>query len=118
MRQTYNVYCDESCHLERDHQRVMVLGAVWCPAEKAREAAVRLREIKAAHGLPPTFEVKWSKASASGLPFYQELVDYFFDNDDLHFRALVVPDKSLLDHEAFSQTHHVWYFKMYFELLK
>ena len=26
----YNVYCDESCHLENDHQKVMTLGAVWC----------------------------------------------------------------------------------------
>ena len=40
-----NVYCDESCHLENDHQKVMVLGAVTCPRDKAREIAVRLREL-------------------------------------------------------------------------
>ncbi len=34
MTQTYNVYCDESCHLEGDHQPAMVLGAVWCPLER------------------------------------------------------------------------------------
>lgn len=26
MNQTYNVYCDESCHLENDGQKAMVLG--------------------------------------------------------------------------------------------
>jgi hypothetical protein len=45
-------------------------------------------------------------------------MDYFFDDDDLHFRALVVPDKSKLDHEAFGQTHDDWYYKMYFDMLK
>jgi len=35
MGQTYNVYCDESCHLQNDGLSVMVLGAVWCPLEKA-----------------------------------------------------------------------------------
>lgn len=40
MSDTFNVYCDESCHLENDHQKAMVLGAVWCPLEKSREIAV------------------------------------------------------------------------------
>lgn len=29
MRETFNIYCDESCHLERDGQPNMVLGALW-----------------------------------------------------------------------------------------
>jgi len=28
MGDTFDVYCDESCHLENDHQKVMVLGAL------------------------------------------------------------------------------------------
>jgi hypothetical protein len=60
---TYNVYCDESCHLEHDHQPIMVLGAVWCPTEKAREISVSLRDIKKAHSLSPAFEIKWTKVS-------------------------------------------------------
>jgi hypothetical protein len=115
---TFNVYCDESCHLLNDHQRVMVLGAVWCAAAKSREIAVRIREIKTRHGLRPTVEVKWTKVSPSKRQLYVELVDYFLDDDDLHFRALVVPDKGALDHAAFKQTHDDWYFKMYFQLLK
>lgn len=115
---TYNVYCDESCHLEHDHQQVMVLGAVWCPLEKAREIAARLREIKAEHGMSPTFEVKWSKVSPAGLTLYRSLLDYFFDDDDLRFRALIVPDKSMLRHGAFNQDHDTWYFKMYYTMLK
>lgn len=117
MSETFNVYCDESCHLPSDGQRVMVLGAVWCPVEKTREIAVRLREIKLQHGLAPNFEVKWSKVSASKLTFYRDYLDYFFDDDDLHFRAWVA-DKNGLQHEAFGQTHDDWYYKMMFGLLE
>jgi hypothetical protein len=118
MSLTYNVYCDESCHLERDRQPVMVLGAVWCPLEKSREISVRIREIKTQHGLAPKFEFKWGKASPAKQDFYLALLDYFFDNADLHFRALVVQDKSRLQHELYEQTHDTWYYKMYFDMLK
>ena len=83
MSQILNVYCDESCHLENDGQTAMVLGAVWCPLEKRAEIAGRLREIKQKHGLSADFEVKWTKVGPSKLGFYLDLVDYFFDDDDL-----------------------------------
>lgn len=119
MGEIFNIYCDESCHLENDHQKAMVLGAVWCPIEKVREASIRLREIKRKHGLPSHFEVKWIKVSPAKVQFYLDWVDYFFDDNNLHFRALIIPDKSLLHHEAFAdQDHDIWYYKMYFDMLK
>jgi hypothetical protein len=114
----FNVYCDESCHLENDGHHVMVLGALWCPRDRARQIAERIRDVKIEHRLSPTLEIKWSKVSPGGLAFYQDLLDMFFDDDDLHFRALVVPDKTRLDHRAFSQDHDTWYYKMYYDLLK
>lgn len=118
MSTPYNVYCDESCHLENDHEDVMVLGAVWCPAEASRNAFVRLREIKAEHGLAHDFELKWTKVSPAKLAYYRDVLDYFFDSDDLGFRAVVIPDKTKLRHEEFGQTHDDWYYKMYFDMLK
>ena len=119
MSEIFNVYCDESCHLEHDRQKAMVLGAIWCPLDKSREIAVRLREIKQKHGLAPDFEVKWTKVSPAKTALYLDLVDYFFDDDDLHFRALIVPDKSKLRHDAIpGQDHDTWYYKMYFDMLK
>lgn len=112
----YNLYCDESCHLPNDGLPLMVLGVVSCPAKKAREVAVRLREIKEAHGMPSRFEVKWNKVSGRKAGFYRAWVDYFFDDDDLSFRA-VVADKRGLQHEAFDQDHDTWYYKMMFQLL-
>lgn len=114
---SYNVYCDESCHLEADKQAVMVLAAVWCPTEKAREIAVRLREIKKRHGLPASFEMRWSKVSPAKLDFYIDVVDYFFDTSDLHFRGLIA-EKGGLRHADFNQDHDSWYYKMYFLALQ
>jgi len=37
MSEVFNIYCDESCHLQHDGQKAMVLGAIWCPLDKARE---------------------------------------------------------------------------------
>lgn len=118
MKQLFNIYCDESCHLENDGEKAMVLGGVWCPADKKNEIFCRLREIKEEHGLNKRFEIKWNKVSKGKLDFYIDIINYFFDNSDLHFRALVVPNKQELNHEAFGQSHDTFYYKMYFNLLK
>jgi len=112
-----NIYCDESGHLEGQQQPVMVLGAVWCPEDRAGEIAAEIREIKVSHRLKSDFEVKWTKVSPGQLKFYLALIEYFFASDDLHFRALVVRQKDKLRHKAFQQDHETWYYKMYFELL-
>jgi hypothetical protein len=118
MSDSYNIYCDESCHLEHDHQTAMVLGALWCSSSKVRECNVAIRDIKARYRLSKGFEIKWTKVSPARLDFYRALIDYFFDNEHLHFRALIVPDKAKLDHAAYHQSHDDWYYKMYFDLLK
>lgn len=118
MNQAYNIYSDESCHLENDHQSVMVLGAVWCPVERTRQIAAEIRDIKRRHGLSGDFEVKWSKVSPGKQAVYLDLVDYFFGNPDLHFRAVVIPDKTILRHDHFRQSHDEWYYKMYFRMLE
>jgi len=115
---TYNIYCDESCHLENDKQKAMVLGAIWCPMDKAQDIFKRVREIKEAHEIKKTAEIKWTKISPSKYTLYRSLIDYFFDDDDLHFRCLIIPNKGEINHKVFEQSHNQWYYKMYFDLLK
>lgn len=114
----YNIYCDESCHLENDGINIMGLGAVWFPLNKKEEIFDRVKEIKIKHGLPSYFEIKWNKVSPAKEAFFLDIIDYFFDDDDLHFRCLLVPDKSELDHASYNQTHDDFYYKMYFDLIK
>lgn len=117
MTQTLHIYCDESCHLENDGMKAMVLGALWCPADQRKMLSRKIKVLKAEHGLPASFEIKWVKVSPGKLPFYQALLDLFFDEAQLHFRALVVPDKQLLDHGRFSQSHDEFYYKQWYTLL-
>jgi len=115
---TYNIYCDESCHLEHDHQKVMGLGAVWCPLKERKMISEEIKAINIKHGLDPNFEIKWIKVSPAKIKYYKNILEYFFNNNNLRFRGLVIPDKSILDHKSFNQTHDEWYYKMYFTLLK
>src|SRR5947209_5614988 len=88
MAELINVYCDESCHLEHDHQGVMVLGAVWCPQARTSALAQEARKLKESFGLSPRFELKWVKVSSGRMDYYQAVLDWFWKTDDLHFRAL------------------------------
>jgi len=114
----FNVYCDESCHLEHDRIPVMAWGAVSCPAEEAHAVAAAIRALKARHSLARNFEAKWSKVSPAKAAFYLALIDLFLADNRLRFRGLVVPDKSKLDHARFGQSHDDWYYKMYFTMLR
>jgi hypothetical protein len=96
----------------------MVIGAVWCSSLLARAHARTFRSIKIKHGLDPHFEIKWTKVSESKIDFYLEILEQFFTNQDIHFRALLITDKRLLDHKAHNQNHDQWYYKMFFDMLK
>ncbi len=80
---TFNVDCDESCHLEHDHIPVMAWGAASCSAGVARAIAEAVRALKAEQGLKPDFETKRTKVS-----FYLALVDLFLADGRLRFRRL------------------------------
>jgi hypothetical protein len=114
----YNVYCDESCHLEHDGAPVMAWGAVTCPQGEVRAIAEAIRTLKSTHGLKPAFEAKWTKVSPAKAGFYLALIDLFLADDRMRFRGLLVPDKAQLDHARFDQSHDEWYYKMYFTMLR
>ena len=129
MRELINIYCDESCHLENDNESIMALGAVYCSAAKKDDIFQRLFELKKKHNLIPSFkknindnrtyyELKWNKVSMAKLEYFKDVIDFFFTDDDLNFRVLVVPDKTQLTYEKYNHTHDTFYYKMYFSMLK
>ena len=86
--------------------------------EKLKEINHRIREIKRRNGVSERMELKWTKISPAKVDMYKDIINYFFDDDDLHLRAIIVPDKGKLDHQKYHQTHDDWYYKMYFTMLK
>lgn len=117
MLSSVNIYCDESCHLENDNINVMVLGAISCPTNKVKLVNKNIKEIKSKYNVK-NIELKWIKISPSLKSCYLELIQYFFTEQFLSFRALIVNDKNVLDHKRFNQTHDDWYYKMYYTMLR
>ena len=117
MKSVINIYCDESCHLENDGHSFMGLGAFLCPKEQLTSLKRDLTALKEKHNLSPKYEIKWNKISSGKLDFYLDLVDYYFEQSHLGFRALIVPEKDKLDFERFELNHNEFYYRMYFLLL-
>lgn len=113
MNKTFNIYCDESTHIENDGHPYMILSYVSTPYHHLKMHNKNIRELKIQHFFRG--EMKWSSLSKSQYPFYNEVIDYFFSND-INFRAIVI-DKSELNHSAYNQDHNTFYDKMYYQLL-
>lgn len=94
----------------------MVLGFVKCRTEKKVEIARSLRALKRQHGLRHNFELKWGQVSNSRIQYFLDVVDLFFNEPSLSFRA-VVAKKEGLNHSAFQQSHDDWYYKIAYRLL-
>lgn len=115
-KEIINIYCDESCHLENEKCKTMVVSCIRCPQDKVKEISNDIIAIKKKHKIWEYAEIKWTKVSESRKDFYVELLNYFFENQDLKFRAIVI-DKTNLNHPARKQNHNTWYFKMIYYLV-
>lgn len=115
MKKVYNIYCDESCHLENDGMSVMCLGytkieKVCYPIIKEKIKAIKL-EYKT------TTEIKWNTLSYSRLNLYKALIDFVFQNE-IEFRCILIKNKQKLDHNEFNQgDSNNFYYKSVYLLL-
>ena len=49
MCKTFNIYCDESCHIENDHKSYMFLGAISSAYPQVKRHTSRIKELKKKH---------------------------------------------------------------------
>lgn len=142
------VYCDETGHLAYDHAPDMILGALLVPRDRVRPLTVALRARLAELGWPAKRELKWTKVSPAGLKFYEAALDFFLNEPDLRFRALIAPkhppppkllappsgaaEPESVDWEKYNKVledsapaavdymhrHDAWYYDHYFDLLR
>ncbi len=113
----YNVYCDESCHLVSNDSKYMLIGAVYCPKYKVKKVNEYIEHLKENYNLSDKIELKWNKIDKKTEKLYLDIINYFFNNDDLKFRVIVI-DKTKLDHEKYNQTENDFYHKVYYDMLK
>lgn len=113
MNKTFNIYCDESCHIANDHKPLMFLGSVSVAYNQLKGITERIRELKKKHHFYG--EIKWTNVSKSKFRFYEELVRYFFETE-LKFRAVGI-EKAKIRAQAFDKTYDDFYYTMYYYLL-
>lgn len=111
----FNIYCDESNHLMHSNS-IMTLGFIQTEKKHSKYYNKIIRALKKKHGLDQKYEIKWTKISLSKMDFYTDLVDLFFNSDDLSFRC-IISDKKNLNFDRYNLDHDSWYYRMYYLLL-
>lgn len=113
----YKIFCDESCHLPHDNADIMAVGAIHCSAEKAIELSKSIKHLRSQHQYKP--ELKWSKLNKLQWGLYKDLIDLILDDEEIHFKATVVMNKKLLDHQRFNEgSHNNFYYKVLYYTLR
>lgn len=113
MSKTFNLYCDESTHLQNDGMPFMMIAYISSAYNQLDQHKEHLKLIKAKHKVKG--EIKWSNVSGGQYPFYADLIEYFFATD-LNFRSVIVR-KSQIDDTRPGFTYDDFYFMMYYQLL-
>lgn len=110
---TYNIYCDESTHLENDGHPYMVYGYVSIASNQIKLCKEQIKAIKLKYNY--NGELKWTNIHEKTYEMYKEIVEYFFMTN-MCFRAVIV-DKAQIDNSRPEYTFNDFYFRMYFQLL-
>jgi hypothetical protein len=112
----FDIFCDESRHIERDKFRYMVLGGIWCERQFRREISRMIEDMKKASDFAG--ELKWTKVTPQKITLFKNIIQLFFTNNNLSFRCIVV-DKTVLKHELYNPKggHEEFYYKMYYYML-
>ncbi len=110
---TFNIYCDESTHLENDGHPYMLYGYVSIASNQIKISREQIKAIKTKYNY--NGELKWTNIHEKTYEMYKEIVEYFFMTD-MKFRAVIV-DKSQIDESRPDYTFNDFYFRMYFQLL-
>ena len=113
MSKTYNLYCDESTHLQGDGMPYMMISYVSCAYPQIKQHKKYIKLLRESHKFKG--EIKWTDVSKSQYEFYADVIDYFFATD-LMFRSVIV-DKSKVDESRQDYTYNDFYFRMYWQLL-
>jgi len=111
----YVVYCDESRHDDHITNPYMAIGSLWLLRENKELLSKRFRRTCIDNGLAA--EVKWTKVSRQKLVSYKKLIDFFFEQPELCFRAIVINQKNIDYAKFHGSDKELGFYKFYYELL-
>lgn len=81
------VYCDESrpetIFSQNSVDRYMIIGGIWVNRSERKKVKNKINYLKKKYEIHG--EVKWTKVSPMSLEFYKEVLNYFFENENLRY---------------------------------
>lgn len=108
----YNLYFDESCHLQYDNSDVMCIGGIVVPAEKIQEYKDAIKAIKRKYAI--LHEIKWNTISTTRINMYKELLEFFFSSQ-MSFRCILIKNKSNISAHTLNR---IEYNEFYFSIVE
>lgn len=114
----YEIYCDESCWealYDKNSHLYAAIGGVWIPTEKRQDVKAHIGSLKNKYGLHG--EMKWNHICPKSVEMYKELVNMFFDDEEIRFRAICIKAAEV-NHERFNAGNgELGFYKFYFQLI-
>lgn len=114
----FEVYCDESgleALSQKDAHLFMAIGGIWMPANYRDIFKKNMNDIKLKHSV--FGELKWNKVSPKFFELYKDILDYFFQTEQLRFRVILI-ESDKVNNYAFNNTDiELGFYKFYYQLL-
>lgn len=114
----YEIYCDESCWealCDKDSHLYAANGGAWITSEKRQEVKAYISDLKKKYGLHG--EMKWNCICPKSVEMHKELVNFFFDDEQIRFRAICIKAAEV-NHERFNAGNgELGFYKFYFQLI-
>lgn len=115
-KKKYNLYCDESCHLQYDSSEVMCIGGIVVPENRIIEYKNFIKAIKRENGILQ--EIKWNTISATHIEMYRKLISFFFSSE-MAFRCILIKNKSNISaHTMNREEYNSFYFSIIDKLIR
>lgn len=108
----YNLYFDESCHLQYDNSDVMCIGGIVVPVERIQEYKDAIKAIKRKYSI--LHEIKWNTISTTRINMYKKLLEFFFSSQ-MSFRCILIKNKSNISAHTLNQ---IEYNEFYFSIVE
>ncbi len=118
---SYEIYCDESRQelfydKDKTSSGFALIGGIWLDAAHRASVKAEIKSIRAKHNLYSEF--KWTKVSERYIGFYMDLISYFFREDALRFRTIVLKNTELDSVKFHDGDNELMFYKFYYQLIK
>lgn len=94
----------------------MAIGSLWLPREAKAQLTEKFKTLCQSCGLGS--EVKWSKTSGKYLSEYKQLIDFFYADDTIRYRVIVVEHSKVDVNLYHDGDRELGFYKFYYQVLK